>query len=263
MRFQSGKTYKRIKRAIILRSHQYTLGSALAAEDTSQLQQKVASTIGSSAFFLTDWFGWLATTILISTTTLRLSALGILWFLWEADHDNKTWHRIATKDWMTRTVALTSLVLSTSMSMQASAATSMLARLALENTQILLLHSASVSMMRNTNAGPYMLRCLIFKAFHRDPWRWRKALILTLILILVMTSTLARFTSTTLMVDLAPGTVPGHNSSDTTATDFHLKDQRLSLREGLFGLRNLLSIQQLRSITRSRVIRQTTRVKQA
>ena len=195
-----------------------------AQEDRSLLQQKVASTVGSPAFSLHDRFGWLATTILVFTTTLILSVLGFLWFLWEADHNNKTWHRIAAKNWMTRTVALSSLVLRTSMSMQASTATSMLAGLALENTQILLLHFASVSMMRNTNAGPYMLSWLIFKAFLKDPWRWRRALIPTLILVLVITSTLAQFTSTTLLADLKPGTVPGYNSSETTATNFHTVD---------------------------------------
>ena len=192
-----------------------------AEADRSLLQHKVASTVGRPAFSVYDRFGWLATTILISTTTLILSALGFLWFLWEADHDNKTWHRIAAKNWMTRTVALSSLVLRTSMSMQASTATSMLAGLALENTQVLLLHFASVSTMRNTNAGPYMLSWLIFKAFLKDPWRWRRALIPTLLLILVITSTLAQFTSTTLLADLKPGTVPGYNSSETTATNFH------------------------------------------
>ena len=189
--------------------------------DGSQLQQKVVSTVGRPTFSLLDRFGGLATTILISTTILILSALGFLWFLWEADHDNKTWHRIAAKSWMTRTVALSSLVLRTSMSMQASTATSMLAGLALENTQILLLHFASVSTMRNANAGPYMLSWLILKAFLKDPSRWRRALIPTLILILVITSTLAQFTSTTLLADLKPGTVPGYNSSETTATNFH------------------------------------------
>ena len=184
-------------------------------EDRSQLQQKVASTVGRPAFSLYDRFGWLATTILISTTTLILSALGFLWFLWEANHDDKTRHRIAAKNWMTRTVALTSLVIRTSMSMQASAAASMLAGLALENTQILLLHFASVSTMRNTNARPYMLSWLTFKAFLKDP------LIPTLTLILVITSTLAQFTSTTLLADLKPGTVPGYNASETTATKFY------------------------------------------
>ena len=52
-----------------------------AEEDRSQLQQKVASTVGRPAFSLYDRFGWLATTILISTTTLILSVLGFLWFL--------------------------------------------------------------------------------------------------------------------------------------------------------------------------------------
>ena len=193
-----------------------------AKDARSQLQQKVASTVGQLSVY--DRFGWLATTILISATTLILSALGFLWFLWEADHNNQTWHRIAAKNWMTRTVALSSLVLRTSMSMQASTATSMLAGLALENTQILLLHFASVSTMRNTNAGPYMLSWLIFKAFLKDPWRWRRALIPTLILILVITSTLAQFTSTTLLADLKPGTVPGYDSSETTATNFHTVD---------------------------------------
>ena len=72
---------------------------------------------------------------------------------------------------MTQIVALSSLVLRTSMSMQASTATSMLTGLALENTQILLLHFVSVSTMRKTNAGPYMLSWLIFKAFLKDPQR--------------------------------------------------------------------------------------------
>ena len=192
-----------------------------AKEDRSQLQEKVSRAVGKPAFSLYDRFGWLATTILIFTTTLILSALGFLWLLWKADHDNRTWHRIAAKNWMTRTVAMTSLVLRTFMSMQASTATSMLAGLALENTQILLLHLASVSKMRSTNGGPCMLSWLILKALLKDPWRWRRALIPTLILILVITSTLAQFTSTTLLADLKPGTVPGYSSSETTATNFH------------------------------------------
>ena len=107
------------------------------------------------------------------------------------------------------------------MSMQASTATSMLAGLALENTQILLLHLASVSTMRSANAGPHILAWLILKAFLKDPLRWHRALIPTLILILVITSTLAQFTSTVLLADLKPGVVPGDNSSYTIATNFH------------------------------------------
>ena len=66
-----------------------------------------------------------------------------------------------------------------------------------------------------------MLSWLIFKVFLKDPWRWRRALIPTLILILIITSTVAQFTSTTLLADLKPDTVPGYNSSETMATNFH------------------------------------------
>ncbi len=192
-----------------------------AKESRSLLEQNGAKAASRPISPLSDRFGWLAITILISATTLILSALGFLWFLWEADHNNKTWHRIAAKNWITRTVALSSLILRTSMSMQASTATSMLAGLALENTQILLLHFASVSTMRNANAGPYVLAWLVLKAFLKDPSRWHRVLLPALLLILVVTSTLAQFTSTTLLADLKPGTVPGYSSSHTTATNFH------------------------------------------
>ena len=190
-------------------------------ENGGLLEQTDAKAAARPTFSLYDRFGWLAITILASATALIMAALGFLWFLWVADHGNKTWHRIAAKSWITRTVALSSLVLRSSMSMQASTATSMLAGLALENTQILLLHFASVSTMRSANAGPYMLAWLMLKAFLKDRSRWHKALLPTLILILVITSTLAQFTSTTLLADLKPGTVPGYSSSDTTATNFH------------------------------------------
>lgn len=191
-----------------------------AQEDESLLEKDDANVVERPIFSLYERFGWLAITFLVSATTLILSALSFLWFLWRADHSSKIWHHIAARNWITRTVALSSLVLRTSMSMQAGTATSMLAGLALENTQILLLHFASVSMMRNANAGPYMLAWLTLKAFLKDPSRWHRTLLPLLILILVITSTLAQFTSTTLLADLKPGTVPGYSSADTTATNF-------------------------------------------
>ena len=171
-------------------------------------------------FSLYDKFGWLAITVLVSATAFILGAVGFLWFLWKADHSNKTWHRIAVRNWITRAVALSSVVLRTSISLQASTATSMLAGLALENTQILILHLVSVSAMRNANAGPYMLAWLMLKAFVHDPSRWNRALLPVLVVSLVITSFLTQFTSTTLLSDLKPGTIPGHNSTSTTGTNF-------------------------------------------
>lgn len=175
---------------------------------------------GRPPFSVYHKFGWLAMTILISATVLILAALGFLWFLWKADHSNKTWHRIAVRNWITRAVALSSVILRTCISFQASTATSMLAGLALENAQILILHLASVSTMRNANAGPYMLAWLMLKAFVKDPSRWHRIWLPALVLILVITSFLTQFTSTTLLSDLYPGTIPGHNSTGTTATNF-------------------------------------------
>lgn len=171
-------------------------------------------------FSLYDRFGWLAITILITTTLLILGAIGFLWFIWISDQRNKTWHGIAVRNWITRAVTLTSVVVRTSVSLQATTGTSMLAGLALENPQILILHLASVSMMRNANAGPYVLLLLMFKAFLKNPQRWRQILLPTLILLLALVSLLSEFTSTTLLSDLKQGTTPGHSSSSTAATNF-------------------------------------------
>ncbi|MCJ1231672.1 Mitochondrial outer membrane protein iml2 [Toensbergia leucococca] len=189
-------------------------------ESTDLLEKNSHQFPERSPFSLYRKFGWLAMTILIVATALILGAIGFLWFLWKADHSNKTWHRIAVRNWITRAVALSSVVVRTSISMQASTATSMLAGLALENTQILLLHLASVSTMRNANAGPYMLAWLMLKAFIKDPSRWHRLLLPGLVVVLVITTFLTQFTSTTLLSDLNPGTIPGHNSTSTVATNF-------------------------------------------
>lgn len=172
-------------------------------------------------FSLYDRFGWIATTILIVTTLILFGGIGFLWFMWMADQSNKTWHAMAAKNWLTRAVTLTSVALRTSISLQATTATSLLAGLALENTQILMQHLASVSMMRNANAGPYMLLWLIFKAFLKDAQRWRHLLLPMMILLLTVVSLLTEFTSTALLSDLKQSLLPAHTTSSTTATNFH------------------------------------------
>ena len=167
-----------------------------------------------------DRLGWLATTVLVVSTLLILGVIGFLWFLWMSPSENKSWHGIAVRNWITRAVTLSSVVVRTSVSLQATAGTSMLAGLALERAQILILHLASVSTMRNANAGPYMLLWLMFKAFRKNPKRWSQPLLPLLILTLAIVSLLTEFTSTTLLSDLKQGTIPGRSSSSTTATNF-------------------------------------------
>lgn len=171
-------------------------------------------------FSFQDRFGWYASTVLAITTVLVLIAIGFLWFLWAADQRNKTWHAIAARNWLTRAVTLTTVVVRTSISFQAAIGTSLLAGLALENTQILILHLASVSMMRNANAGPYMLLWLVFKAFLKDAQRWHRSLLPMMILLLAIVSLLTEFTSTTLLSDLKQTPLPGYPSRSTTTTKF-------------------------------------------
>ncbi|KAL8697513.1 MAG: hypothetical protein Q9224_002273 [Gallowayella concinna] len=136
------------------------------------------------------------------------------------DHKNNTWHAIAIRDWIIRAVTLSSVAVRTSLSLQATIGTSILAGLALENTQILMLHLASVSMMRNTNAGPYTLVWLMCKAFLKDPQRWRRCLTLVLLILLAFVSLLAEFTSTALLSDMKLTPIPGKPSTRMTTTNF-------------------------------------------
>ncbi|KAL8804267.1 MAG: hypothetical protein Q9200_005888 [Gallowayella weberi] len=171
-------------------------------------------------FTLSDRFGWWTITVLSLTIPLILGAIGFLWFLWMADYKNKTWHAIAIRDWIIRAVTLSSVAVRTSLSLQTAIGTSILAGLALENTQILMLHLATVSMMRNANAGPYMLLWLIYKAFLKDPQRWRRCLTLVLLILLAFISLLAEFTSTALLSDMKQTPIPGSPSTRMTTTNF-------------------------------------------
>ncbi|KAL8833167.1 MAG: hypothetical protein Q9170_004448 [Blastenia crenularia] len=207
-----GRGYSRL----IVRPEQTRSSHQLADAEEAVRKQPSREPI----FSVYDRFGWIATTILIVTTLVILGGIGFLWFLWLADQSNKTWHAMAARNWITRAVTLTSVALRTSISLQATTGTSLLAGLVLENTQILLQHLASVSMMRNANAGPYMLLWLILKAFLKDAERWRRSLLPTMVLFLALVSLLTEFTSTALLSDLKQHLLPAHTSSSTTATNF-------------------------------------------
>lgn len=171
-------------------------------------------------YTLYERLGWLAMSVLITSYILILATLGFLWFVWLADSSNKTWHEIAVRNWGSRTASLSAVLIRNAMSVQAGVATAMLAGLALERMQVLLLHLASVSTMRNAASGPYMLAWLLLKAFAKNPKRWRQCFVLCATLLLVITTFLSQFTSTALLADLAPGVIPGMNSSALTATNF-------------------------------------------
>lgn len=109
--------------------------------------------------------------LVISSSSLIVSC-GFISFFWFADDSNTTWKLLASEDWITKALAVSSLFLRTSISLQASIATAMLASLALESSQVLLSHLASVSTMRNSNSGPYNLAWLFISpvSFRSRGW---------------------------------------------------------------------------------------------
>jgi hypothetical protein len=94
------------------------------------------------------------------------------------------------------------------------------AGLALERNQVLLANLASISAMRNSNSGLYMLAWFMMKAFGKDPRRWQGYLTRSLTYLLAITTALSQFTSTTLLSDLRQGLVPGQKQKSTAATNF-------------------------------------------
>ena len=164
--------------------------------------------------------GALTTAILIGGTICIATATGFLWFLWLADYSNSAWHHIVYNNWFTRCVSLSGLVIRTAVSLQASAATSMLASLALERTGVLLLHFASVSLTRHSNGGPYMLAWWLLKTFIRSPQRWANAIVPALITVLTILTIAIQFTTTVLLSDVNSIVIPGLSNELKLATNF-------------------------------------------
>lgn len=164
--------------------------------------------------------GWLAFLILTLGFVAIFASVGFLLFLWLAGSSNKTWSAIAVHNWFTRAVSLSALVLRSAASLQAATATSMLAAIAIERTQVLLVQLASISTMRNASSGPYWFTWLMLKAFRSNPSRLRQSLVPLLAILLTLTTLLLQFTSTVLLSDLLPTVIPGSVQANTIATNF-------------------------------------------
>ncbi|CZR57699.1 uncharacterized protein PAC_07588 [Phialocephala subalpina] len=137
-----------------------------------------------------------------------IASIGFLSFLWFGTDKNTTWRLIASEDWITKAVAMSSLVLRTSISSQAVIATSMLAGLALEKIGTLLPHLASISTIRNSNSGPLTLAWFLSSAPAIKIHDLRRSLLSCLTVLLLLISLLSQFSSTVLLSDIKSGLVP-------------------------------------------------------
>ena len=161
--------------------------------------------------------GWLSTASLGASLVFIVAALSFPAFLWFGSHDNTSWRRIALGGWMTRAVAISSLVIRTGASLQEIVATAMLAALALERAKVPLHDIAPFSMLRNSNSGPLQLSYLLIRWMGKE---WIQWVVPSLSLLLLMAGTAIQFSSTILLSDLGPVAIPGRLSVKSLSTNF-------------------------------------------
>lgn len=183
--------------------------------------------------YIKDRLGALSIVLLVASTVGIVTSIGFLSFLWFGTDKNTTWRLLASEDWITKAVAISSLVLRTSISAQAVVATSMLAGLSLEKIGILLPHLASISTIRSSNSGPLTLAWFLSSAPTIKNNGLRGSFLAFITSTLLLSSLLSQFSSTVLLSDIKSGLVPrfqvvntiptslqdGENSSTFTAVD--------------------------------------------
>ena len=93
--------------------------------------------------------GKMAIFILILGTAVIIGAISFTGFLWFASYDNRTWHTIIVRDWLTESITILSESIKQAVNFQVGIGGAMLAALALERGEVLLGNAASLTMMRN------------------------------------------------------------------------------------------------------------------
>lgn len=151
--------------------------------------------------------GWQAASSLFVTVLAILAVVGFVTFLWFANMENTTWHRIMVEGWATRAVSISTLVLRLAIDVQAGIAAAMLAAVVIESSSVLLHAAAKVSTMRATNPQPRTLLELIPAMLgSRGTLGGLDCLGYSVVVLLLFTTSLAlQFSSTVLLSDLSLG----------------------------------------------------------
>ncbi|KAI0447557.1 hypothetical protein F4803DRAFT_573395 [Xylaria telfairii] len=153
-----------------------------------------------------------------------LGLLSFLFFLWfghgsfESADATWAWRQIATHDFMTEAVTLTSLALRSIISLQSTICTSMLAALMLEKGVTRKLHVAWFSIIRSMNDGPTkMITMLCSRYLHCvEFWLLLLLAIVTFGLQLASTILLLDFTNSVIIGDVSHIEVPDLMSPNGT-----------------------------------------------
>ena len=164
--------------------------------------------------------GKMAIAILMLGTAIILGAVSFTGFLWFASHNNRTWHAIIVRDWLTESVTILAEAIKQAVNFQIGIGGAMLAALALERGEVLLPNAASLTMMRNGLGSGKLL------SLSKKQLRGRKAMkgssFTIPCLILLETKILAFIQAITIILtsDIGLQPIPGYSKSSETAFGF-------------------------------------------
>ncbi|KAI1408414.1 hypothetical protein F5Y13DRAFT_204766 [Hypoxylon sp. FL1857] len=142
--------------------------------------------------------------IIFGGSILTLLVIAFLIFLWAGEgpaggqQSTRPWRQIMLRDWATRAVTLSALVLRSVAAAQASVCTSLVAALLLERRQVRLSKVAQMSVTRSVNNGPQQLIQAIFSSRSSRMIFNTEALLLILLALVTLG---IQFTSTILLPD--------------------------------------------------------------
>lgn len=147
--------------------------------------------------------GYWQMSVLILGNIAILFAVAVLCYLWisvsrKSAEGKSVWEMIVFSGWILRVITLTSIIIRTAMTMQATVFCMVLASITLQRGGVLIQNAAAVSIYRFTNSGPHNMILPLF--FAQRGWKSDIAMVMTALLSL--TTVCSQFTSTILLMDL-------------------------------------------------------------
>ncbi|KAI1778473.1 hypothetical protein F4818DRAFT_438633 [Hypoxylon cercidicola] len=187
--------------------------SSVARPEPTNPSEKTESPHKQPRLPLKESLGVNGCVIIAGGSIIVLATVGFLSSLWfgygsapEAADATWAWRQIALRDWMTRAITISALVLRFVISLQASVCTSMIAALVLEKRLTRKSDVAYLSISRGISDGPRRLVQLLFSSgtssilFHVEIW---------LISLMAIVALALQFSSTILISDLHKFTIVG------------------------------------------------------
>ena len=177
-------------------------------------------TVGTASPPWMQRFGKTAIAVLILGTAVILSAVSFTGFLWFASFDNRTWHAIMIRDWLTESVTILAEVIKQAVNFQIGIGGAMLAALALERGEVSLGNAASMTMMR-IGLGSGKLLTLSKKQFRRENAMGRSSSAIPYLIFLeTIILTFIQFITIILASDIGLQPIPGYSKLSETAFGF-------------------------------------------